>query len=60
VAAIRGESNSLLSWDDASVATLCVFAAQESIRIGEAIHLAEFRKALTAIEDSAGEELPTD
>ncbi|MGZ4800478.1 MAG: bi-domain-containing oxidoreductase [Acidimicrobiia bacterium] len=46
IAAIRGEKNSLLSWDGASLATLTVFAAQESIRTGEAINLAEFRNAL--------------
>ena len=36
IAAIRGEKNSLLGWEGASLATLTVFAAQESIRTGEA------------------------
>jgi predicted dehydrogenase/threonine dehydrogenase-like Zn-dependent dehydrogenase len=48
IAAIRGEANTVLSWEQASLATLCVFAAQESVRTGEAIDLAEFRQALTA------------
>jgi predicted dehydrogenase/threonine dehydrogenase-like Zn-dependent dehydrogenase len=48
VAAIRGEPSSLLTWEEASTATLCMFAAQESIRSGEAIDLREFRQALTA------------
>jgi predicted dehydrogenase/threonine dehydrogenase-like Zn-dependent dehydrogenase len=47
VAAVRGEPNHLLTWEDASTATLCMFAAQESIRSGEAINLREFRQALT-------------
>jgi hypothetical protein len=52
VAAIRGEANSLLSWEQASLATLCVFAAQESIRVGDAVDLAEFRQTLTTTADS--------
>lgn len=48
VAAIRGEPNRLLTWEEASTATLCLFAAQESIRSGEAINLREFKQALTA------------
>ena len=51
VAALRGEANSLLSWEQASLATLCVFAAQESIRTGEAVDLEEFRRTLTATAD---------
>jgi polar amino acid transport system substrate-binding protein len=51
VAALRGEANSLLSWEQASLATLCVFAAQESIRTGEAVDLVEFRESLTATAD---------
>jgi len=46
VKAIRGEPNRLLSWDDASLATLCMFAAQESIRTGEQIDVRELREAL--------------
>jgi predicted dehydrogenase len=56
VAAIRGDANSLLSWEQASRATLCVFAAQESIRTGEAVDLAEFRQALTDTADSTEDE----
>ncbi len=48
VAAIRGEPSRLSTWEDASMATLCLFAAQESIRSGEAINLREFKQALTA------------
>jgi predicted dehydrogenase len=51
VAALRGEANSLLSWEQASLATLCVFAAQESIRTGEAVDLEEFRRTLIATAD---------
>jgi predicted dehydrogenase/threonine dehydrogenase-like Zn-dependent dehydrogenase len=51
VAAIRGQANSLLSWEQASLATLCVFAAQESIRTGQPVDLAEFRHALAAPTD---------
>jgi predicted dehydrogenase/threonine dehydrogenase-like Zn-dependent dehydrogenase len=46
VRAIRGEANSLLSWEAASLATTCMFAAQESIRLGVEIDLATFRTAL--------------
>jgi predicted dehydrogenase len=48
VAAIRGEPNTMLGWDEASLATMCMFAAQESIRSGEPIDLRQFRQALTA------------
>lgn len=46
VRAIQGEPNSLLTWEEASLATLCMFAAQESIRTGAAIDLQEFRQEL--------------
>ena len=46
IAAIRGEKNSLLGWEGASLATLTVFAAQESIRTGEAMNLGAFRSSL--------------
>jgi predicted dehydrogenase/threonine dehydrogenase-like Zn-dependent dehydrogenase len=46
VNAIRGERNSLLTWEGASLATLCMFAAQESIRIGGVIGVEEFRERL--------------
>jgi predicted dehydrogenase/threonine dehydrogenase-like Zn-dependent dehydrogenase len=48
VRAIRGEPNTLLTWDEASLATLCMFAAQESIRTGAAVDLGEFRRELSA------------
>ena len=48
VRAIQGEPNHLLSWDDAALATLCMFAAQESIRLGLEIDLTDFRRALLA------------
>ncbi len=46
VRAIRDEPNNLLTWEEASLATLCMFAAQESIRTGAAIDLQEFRQTL--------------
>lgn len=46
VRAIRGEPNELLTWEDASLATLCMFAAQQSIRTGVAIDLQDFRQEL--------------
>ena len=36
----------LLSWEEASLATLSMFAAQESIRTGEVVNLAAFGLAL--------------
>lgn len=48
VKAIRGESNNLLGWEDASLATLCMFAAQESIRAGALVDLKAFRQELMA------------
>ena len=48
VAALRGRPNTMLTWDEASLATMCMFAAEESIRTGEAIDLRQFRQALTA------------
>ncbi len=48
VRAIQGEPNHLLSWDDAALATLCMFAAQESIRLGLEIDLTDFRRSLLA------------
>jgi predicted dehydrogenase len=41
VAALAGEPNRLLGWDAASLATRCMFAAQESIRTGEPVLLSE-------------------
>jgi predicted dehydrogenase/threonine dehydrogenase-like Zn-dependent dehydrogenase len=51
VRAIRGEPNNLLTWDDASHTAMCVFAAQESIRLGVEIDLAAFREALLTEAD---------
>jgi predicted dehydrogenase/threonine dehydrogenase-like Zn-dependent dehydrogenase len=48
VRAIRGESNELLTWEESSLATLCMFAAQESIRTGLQIDVADFRDDLIA------------
>jgi predicted dehydrogenase len=65
VRAVRGEPNTLLSWEGASLATLCMFAAQESIRLGVEIDLNEFRRSLVAPLDDGPvglmlEEHPTD
>jgi polar amino acid transport system substrate-binding protein len=53
VAALRGEPSSVLTWEEASNATLCVFAAQESIRSGAAVDLETYRRSL--IESDAGD-----
>ena len=50
VKAIRGEPNHLLRWEDASLATLCMFAAQESIRTGITFDVNEFRRNLLVDE----------
>jgi predicted dehydrogenase len=42
VAALRGEPNRLLTWEEASTATRCMFAAQESISSGEVVDLRAF------------------
>ena len=46
VCAVKGEPNHLLSWEGSSLATLCMFAAQESIRIGAEIDLDQFHRSL--------------
>lgn len=46
VRAIRGEPNDLLTWEHASLATLCMFAAQESIRTGVPFGIDAFRDRL--------------
>jgi predicted dehydrogenase len=46
VKAVRGQPNRLLSWEDAALATSCMFAAQESIRTGEAISITDFAHEL--------------
>jgi predicted dehydrogenase/threonine dehydrogenase-like Zn-dependent dehydrogenase len=58
VRAVQGRSNHLLSWDDASQATLCMFAAQESIRLGAEIDLSQFRRSLLAEAADASSEEP--
>jgi predicted dehydrogenase/threonine dehydrogenase-like Zn-dependent dehydrogenase len=55
VRAVKGEPNHLLSWEDASLATTCMFAAQESIRLGAAIDLDQFRRSLLAPDGDADE-----
>jgi predicted dehydrogenase len=51
VRALQGRPNELLTWEDAALATTCMFAAQESIRLGAEIDLASYRQALM---DEAG------
>jgi predicted dehydrogenase/threonine dehydrogenase-like Zn-dependent dehydrogenase len=58
VKAIRGESNHLLSWEDASLATLCMFAAQESIRTGAPFNVEEFRNDLLSDDWASTEAEP--
>jgi predicted dehydrogenase len=54
VRAVQGKPNHLLSFEGSSLATLCVFAAQESIRLGAEIDLAQFRESLLSpAEDEA-------
>jgi predicted dehydrogenase len=54
VRAIKGEPNNLLSWEESALASTCVFAAQESIRLGVEIDLATFRAAVLAGGDESG------
>jgi predicted dehydrogenase len=60
VKAVKGEPNHLLSWADAAAATTAMFAAQESIRLGAEIDLAQFRESLLspAEAESEPEEAP--
>ncbi len=58
VRAIKGQPNHLLSWEGASLATTCMFAAQESIRLGAEIDLDEFRRSLLASADPAENGMP--
>jgi len=53
VRAIKGQPNVLLSWEDSALATSCMFAAQESIRLGAEIDLNEFRRSLLADPDNS-------
>ena len=51
VRAVKGEPSQLLSWEGSALATLCMFAAQESIRLGAEIDLDHFHRSL--LEDPA-------
>jgi predicted dehydrogenase len=53
VRAVQGQPNHLLSWEDASLATTCMFAAQESIRLGAQIDIEQFRQSLLTPADEA-------
>jgi predicted dehydrogenase/threonine dehydrogenase-like Zn-dependent dehydrogenase len=46
IAAVQGKPNTMLTWEEAANATLCMFAAQESIRSGEPVELRQFRRRL--------------
>ena len=54
VRAVKGEPSHLLSWEGSCLATLCMFAAQESIRLGAEIDLDQFRRSLLDPADPAG------
>ncbi len=58
VRAVKGEPNHLLSWEGSSLATLCMFAARESIRLGAEIDLDQFRRSLLASADPAENGMP--
>jgi predicted dehydrogenase/threonine dehydrogenase-like Zn-dependent dehydrogenase len=63
VAAVRGEPNTLISWNEASTVTLAMFAAQESIRTGDVIALDQFRVELLAddaADDTTDDVVPVD
>jgi len=49
---VKGEPNHLLSWEGSSLATLCMFAAQESIRLGAEIDLDQFHRSLLIPDDA--------
>jgi predicted dehydrogenase len=46
VAAVRGQPSPLITWEDASLATISVFAAQESIRSGQPVDVEAYRQRL--------------
>jgi predicted dehydrogenase/threonine dehydrogenase-like Zn-dependent dehydrogenase len=60
VRAVKGEPNHLLSWQGSSLATLCMFAAQESIRIGAEIDLDQFHRSLLDPVVRPGPDAPGD
>ncbi len=63
VKAVKGEPNHLLSWEGSCLATLCMFAAQESIRLGAEIDLDQFQRSLldsaSADADDSAEDADT-
>ena len=48
VAALQGRPNRMLDWPAAAAATLCMFAAQESIRTGDLIDVRDFQRGLAS------------
>jgi len=56
VRAVKGEPNHLLSWEGSALATLCMFAAQESIRIGAEIDLDQFHRSLLVPAENGTDE----
>ena len=52
VKSLRGEPNQLLTWEEAARASLCTFAAQESIRSGEPVDLRSFRDRLLSTPEA--------
>ncbi len=51
VKALAGEPNNMLTWDDAALATTCMFGAVESIRTGQVVEIDEFARTLRAPDD---------
>ena len=58
VRAVKGEPNHLLSWEGPRWRRSCMFAAQESIRIGAEIDLDQFHRSLLASADPAENGMP--
>lgn len=52
ITAVRGQPNKMLTWEDASLATLGMFAAQESIRTGNMIDLRQLHGMITSEQTS--------
>lgn len=53
VKALKGEPNRMLGWEEALWATLCMFAAQESIRSGLPVDVRGLRAALLSTREQA-------
>jgi hypothetical protein len=53
VKALKGEPNRMLGWEEALWATLCMFAAQESIRSGLPVDVRGLRAALLSAREQA-------